>query len=435
MKKAIFILTFLLSGQASFAIHSADSVQLGTMKVNQDVDDAYKPLILNLSEDGSKYVRFIIWHQQWFQTNNMAVENTKLQVNSFIRRSRMLAYAQVSPRFLILTHFGLNNMTTDNMTSLGNNGDAPQMFLHDAWTEFRLSNDNSLFIGGGLHYWKGLTRLAGQSTLNFMTMDNTRPFVQWHSLGVTDQFARHLGMYVKGQMGGFDYRLAINNPLNPANALGAGVDFGGQSDLTYDGSSTLTADGNPTGNTIIEGYASYSFWDKESVKLPYRVGSYLGAKKVLAAGVGFFAHPNAMYNNVTKEHSHVTHLAADLFLDLPVGKGNGLNAYASIINFNYGENYMSRWAGTGTNLYAHAGYYLGNSKFMPYVAFQTGSYDAFEDNLNAMDIGVNYHLSGHNAKITLEYHTISNNPLEGGVDADGNPNGLQQIRMQFHIFL
>jgi hypothetical protein len=165
------------------------------------------------------------------------------------------------------------------------------------------------------------------------------------------------------------------------------------------------------------------------------VGSYLGAKKVLAVGAGFFAHPNAMYNNLTNQHSHVTHLAADVFLDLPVGEGNGLNAYASIINFNYGENYMSRWAGTGTNLYAQAGYYLGKSKFMPYVAFQTGRYDAFDDNLNAMDIGVNYHLSGHNAKITLEYHTISNNPLEGGVDINGNPNGLQQVRMQFHIYL
>ena len=65
----------------------------------------YKPLILNISEDGSKYVRFLLWSQMWvedFDINNGPGKNVR------IRRARFLAYAQVSPRFLILTHFGLN---------------------------------------------------------------------------------------------------------------------------------------------------------------------------------------------------------------------------------------------------------------------------------------------------------------------------------------
>ena len=41
-----------------------------------EVDHSYKPLTLKLSEDGSKYVRFIIWHQQWVQTNNLAITET-----------------------------------------------------------------------------------------------------------------------------------------------------------------------------------------------------------------------------------------------------------------------------------------------------------------------------------------------------------------------
>ena len=426
MKKAI-----ILSVLVSFAIVA---LAQPTTESSNPIPK-YEPLTLKISDDGSKYVRFIIWHQQWLQTNNLAIDDAKFQMNSLVRRSRFLAYAQISPRFLILTHFGLNNLTTGNMTALGNGGDGPQLFLHDAWTEFKLSNDEAIYVGGGLHYWKGLTRLANQSTLNFMTMDNTRPFVQWHSLGVTDQFARHMGFYAKGRLGNFDYRVAVNNPMNPANALGAGVDFGGLSDLTYNGSATADANGDPTGNTIIEGYFRYSLWDQESIKLPYMVGSYLGQKKVLAFGAGFFAHPNGMYNNVSGAHENVLHLAGDVFLDIPVGDGNGLNAYASFIKFDYGDNYMSRWAGTGTNLYGQVGYYLGNSRFMPYLAYQTGSYDAFADNLNAMDIGVNYHLIGHNAKVTLEYHTISNNPLEGGVDVNGDPNGVKQVRLQLHIFL
>lgn len=71
------------------------------------------------------------------------------------------------------------------MTSLGSNGNAAQFFLHDAWTEFKVTDE--LYVGAGLHYWKGMTRLANQSTLNFMTLDNSRPFAHWHSLGILEQ--------------------------------------------------------------------------------------------------------------------------------------------------------------------------------------------------------------------------------------------------------
>ncbi len=413
---------------------------LTTVKAQKDPQSTdsefkYRPLTLKLSEDGSSYIRFILWHQQWLQTNNLADDNSNLQLSSTVRRSRFLAYAQVSPRFLVLTHWGINNLSSNNLTALGNDGNSAQLFLHDAWTEFKISNNNELFVGTGLHYWKGLTRLSNQSTLNLTTLDNPRPFVHWHSLGITDQFARHLGFYLKGQIGQFDYRLAFNNPLNPDNALADGADFGDQSDLTYTGAGNLDDNGDIIGNAVIEGYFRYQLFDTESVKLPYQVGTYMGAKKVLGIGLGFYAHPNGMYNTITEEHSGVFHVAGDVFLDMPVGNGNAVNAYASFINFDYGDNYMSRWAGTGTNLYSHVGYYLGAAKLMPYLAFQTGSYDAFDDNLNAFDVGVNYFVMGHHAKLTLEYHSVMNNPLEGGIDENGEPTGLQQLRLQLHIFL
>jgi hypothetical protein len=402
------------------------------------IDHSYKPLSLNLDESGHKYIRFLVWHQHWTTTNNLAVDGANLQLTHMARRSRFLAFAQVSPRFLVLTHFGLNNLTPGNLTSLGNNGDGPQLFLHDAWTEYKVSNDNSLFIGGGLHYWKGLTRLSNQSTLNFMTMDNPRPFVHWHSLGVTDQFARHLGIYAKGVIGKFDYRIALNNPGRNNNGnlpFGNGVDFGGRSELTYTGASSPDQNGNSTGNNIIEGYFRYNFLDSESTKLPYAVGSYLGTKKVFGLGAGFFAHPNGMYNAETSEHEDVTHFAVDAFLDMPITDGDCLNAYASFMSFNYGEDYVSRWAGTGTVLYGHVGYKLPNSRFMPYIAAQTGNYDGFEENSTSLDIGLNYFINGHSAKLTLEYHTISNDIREGGLDANGNIQDVRQIRMQAHIFL
>ena len=425
MKKTNLLCFFMLF--VSIVVHAQSETS--------EVDHSYKPLKVNLDESGSKYVRFILWHQQWLQTNNREGD-ANLQLSSFARRSRVLAYAQVSPKFLILTHFGLNNLNNGNLTSLGNNGDAAQFFLHGAWTEFKVSSGNELFVGSGLHYWKGLTRLSNQSTLNFMTMDNPRPFVHWHSLGITDQFARHMGVYAKGQIGQFDYRIAMNNPLNPANSLGGGANFGAAfpgaaaSDITYDGAANTDTDNDLTGNTLVEGYFRYNLFDSESTKLPYQVGTYFGKKEILGIGVGFFSHANGAYNNATNEHENVFHIAGDIFYDAPIF-GGALNAYLSFISFNYGDNYVSRWVGTGTNLYGHVGYFVEDLKIMPYVAFQSGNYEALQDNINSLDIGVNYYVNGHHAKITLEYHTIRNDFR----DAPATGGDVTRWRLQTHIFL
>lgn len=394
-------------------------------------DHSYKPLTLKLSEDGKKYVRFIMWHQIWMTTNNLSEEDAKLQLTPSIRRSRFLAFAQISPRFLILTHFGLNGLTPSNLTSLGNNGDAPQLFLHDAWGEFKITDN--IYVGGGLHYWKGLTRLSNQSTLNFMTLDQSRPFIAWHSLGITDQFARHLGFYAKGEIGKFDYRIALNSPLR--NNLAAGADYGlKDSGLTYSGAINLNKDGDPTGNTILEGYFRYNFLDKESTKLPYQVGTYLGSKTIFGIGAGFFLHPNGMYNESSGEHSGISHFAIDAFLDKPMGDGKGaLNAYFALISFDYGNSYVSRWGGTGTAIYGQLGYLIKAAKLMPYIAYQSGNYEGLNDPVSALDIGLNYFINGHNAKVTLEYHSIKGDIREPAI-ATGN-DVLSQLRLQLHIFL
>ncbi len=387
----------------------------------------YKPLKVNLDESGSKYVRFILWHQMWATTNNLANEGAKLQVTPSIRRSRVLAFAQVSPRFLILTHFGLNGLTPGNLTTLGNNGDAPQFFLHGAWTEFKVSKGNSLYMGAGLHYWNGLTRLSSASTLNFMTLDQPRPFAPWHSLGYGDQFARHLGVYAKGQLGKLDYRVSINSPSR--SALNAGASYATSSSISYNGVGIDDEENQPTGNGVYQGYFRYNLWDAESTKLPYNVGTYLGKKKVFALGTGFYLHPNGAYNNEegNEEHVNVGHFAVDAFLDLPTRFGC-LNAYASLMNFNFGENYVGRWAGTGTAIYSQVGTYFKSSKLMPYLAYQVGDYEGFTENMTSLNAGVNYFINGHNAKLTLEYHRINR-------DLTATRGDVSQIRMQAHIFL
>jgi len=405
-------------------------------EINEDLHK-YKPLKLSLNEDGSKYVRFITWHQIWATTNNLSAEDAKAQLSFSMRRSRFLAFAQVSPKFMILIHWGLNSLTPGNLTSLGNNGDSPQLFLHDAWGELKLTDD--IYVGAGLHYWKGLTRQSNTSTLNLMTLDQARPFVHWHSLGITDQFARHLGMYVKGAPGKLEYRLAFNTPGR--SPLGSGIDYSArfdtsgvaQSNLTYTGVSTANEDGDPMGNLVIEGYVKYNIWDKESTKLPFYPGTYLGKKKILSFGAGFYLHPNGMYDNLLAEHSGVSHLALDGMLEYPMD-GGSLNAYASFINFNYGDNYISRWGGSGNSIYGQLGYLIKNANVMPYVSVNNSSFEAADDPVMEFNAGLNYYINGHNAKITAEYHLINKDYREGAISLGGTES-LSQLRVQLHIFL
>lgn len=89
-------------------------------------DHSYKPMILKLDEKGAKFIRFITWHQVWFTStaNNPGTldingKPVKSSTDIGLRRSRFLVQAQVSPRFMILAHWGINNQ---NFISGGSGG-------------------------------------------------------------------------------------------------------------------------------------------------------------------------------------------------------------------------------------------------------------------------------------------------------------------------
>lgn len=400
-----------------------------TLLAQEEPDRSYKPLTLKLNESGSKYLRFITWHQIWAEDGNLSDETSGFSMR--VRRSRFLTYAQITPRFLILTHIGLNTLTSDNMDPIGDGraSDAPQLFLHAAWNEFRVSEDNSLYIGAGLHYWNGLSRITGASTLNFMTQDNYRQ--AWAQLGLSDQFARHLGVYAKGQIGKFQYILAANDPI--ANALGsADLPNLAEGSITYSGRRVL----GKSAGLALTGYFEVQLADQESKKLPYRVGSYLGKKKVFNIGAGFFSHGNGTVRieNGAPVGMDVRHFAADVFYDAPAGNG-ALNAYGAFYSFDYGEGYnLGTTYGTGNSFYAQVGYLLpgkikGYQGIMPYLAFSSRDFDAFANTGNRLQIGVNYFINGHNAKITLEYTSTQ-------VNSNGTrPDRVNGFVVQTHIFL
>jgi hypothetical protein len=495
MKNLLFstalLVCFLLDNQKSFSqatpattpTTTPTPTPAATPAPPKPVDHSYKPLTLKLNEDGSKYVRFIMWHQMWasFTQNNPGTVDVngkdltdKSSFDVAIRRSRVLMYSQISPRFLILTHWGINNQSFinggasagANLTSAGvsNAGKRPQLYIHDAWTEFAVQ-PTKLHVGMGLHYWNGVSRLSSNSTLNFMTMD--APIFNWFNIEATDQFARQFGIYAKGQVGKLDYRFSINKPFVNGTATSA---------LAAAAAGKEVSVNTPSEKTAIQGYANYMIWDKEANVLPFFVGSYLGAKKVLNIGAGFYSQPQAMATRISGVSDSIrlhneNVFGADIFLDMPTRKGKGdcINVLLTYYNMDFGPRYLRNigilnehagvaavksgstadsWSGggnaqptigTGSIFYTQVGYAAPKNKlghqFMPYATMTYKKFDRLAAASTQVGLGLNWFITGHNAKITAEYASrpvYKANVTSGAIERNGSKG---QFSVQMHIFL
>ena len=354
---------------------------------------------VTLNEDGKKYIRIISWAQVQATYTDQVAENAS-NTSFNVRRARILMYAQLNSKFLILTHFGLNSLNATNMSPIGK-GEASQLFFHDVWVQYQIAKNHT--VGAGLHYFNGISRLNNQSTLNFLTLDNNRQ--SWSTLGLSDQFIRHVGIFFKGNFGKLQYRLAINdaiiNGLDARNPMNNG-------DAVYGGTRIL---GTKEAGKTFAGYFDYNFLDQESNFLPFKVGSYLGEKRIFNLGFGFFSHPNGAViadnqGNIFGEN--VSIFGLDAFYDAPLSDDHSsITAYAVYQHNNYGKNYLFNAYGTGSMMYSHVGYtFAGDSsktRFQPYISFANNSYDATQDNRTIFGLGANAYFNGHNSKLTLEY--------------------------------
>jgi hypothetical protein len=417
------------------------------------IDHDYKPLTLKLSDDGSKYIRFLIWNQIWVKAheNNPGTlgvdglpSNSSASIG--IRRARLLAYAQVSPRFLILSHWGINNQTftnggvpgggmtgnpgnipviidpeTGSGSANGQSAKKPQLFFHDIWTEFKILDE--LYLGTGLHYWNGISRMSSHSTLNFMAID--APIFNWPLIELTDQFARQFGIYAKGQVKKIDYRVALNKPFS----VGSGGSFN-------ENRQRPQAFNVVNDNWATQGYIAYQFLEEENNKLPFFVGSYLGSKKVFNIGGGWHFHPEATSSknaNGTVNFHNIALFGVDVFLDIPLNptQGTALTSYSVFYNYDFGPNYIRNIGimnvgfgpgssqngpgnaqptiGSGKIFYSQTGYLLPqrilgtNGRLQPFGAVTHKNFEFFDDSSWQYDLGMNYYINGHQAKITLQY--------------------------------
>lgn len=435
MKKLVFTLSLLL---INYGITLA-----------QGSSDYGTGIKLNVNPEGTKYIRFITWNQTWFRASQLnpgttiGGESVKNNFDISGRRLRMLAYTQISKRYMILAHFGINNQTFINGGGSGStgtggygNGKKPQMFFHDAWNEYHVvlptkeNKNSSLSLGAGLHYFMGLSRMTMASTLNFLTVDS--PIFSWATIDNADQFARQYGFFAKGKLNKLEYRFGLNKPFNtslsPSNVTEA--------------SKAAAVDNNGKSSWAKTGYVEYQFLDSESNLLPFKVGSYLGTKRVFNIGAGFYNQPNgtkSSVNGALKSHN-VSLLSVDAFLDMPFGdktKNTAVTAYAGYFNYNFGPNYIRNigimnegavdaaytgtdkvmagagnaqpMIGTGDIFYTQVGILMpkGSEKpkmrVQPFTAFTYKNFDALPKAVTNIDLGINWLIDGHHAKITTQY--------------------------------
>ncbi|MEM9693643.1 MAG: hypothetical protein AAGA56_13935 [Myxococcota bacterium] len=410
------------SGESTDAA-PADGTRL-EVKFGEDVEKVEDLVPSVLYDGGAKlflgkrqenYIRFITWHQIWARYQHLNPGSTITDVDRNdnydvgIRRSRFLILGQFAKRFQLLLHVGINNQTFNNERK-------PQVFVHEATAQFDVIKRH-LSLGAGLHYWHGLSRITNASTLNFMTLD--APILNWPTIERTDQFARNLGIYVKGKVGPIDYRFAVNKPFV------AGPEVPGPA-----------ADYNPVSNfPEVGGYVMAQLGDEEANAVPYMVGTYLGTKDVLNVGAGFTYHKNGTRSeNPTdggREHD-IALFGADVFIDKPFGDKGILGAftgYAVYYRYEFGPDHLRNVGimnvaadgttlngpgaayptiGTGDHLYASAGYMLpttwtGLQRLQPYVSVQSSWFEARDEVALIPEVGLNWHLLGHHAKLTVAY--------------------------------
>ncbi|WP_313267209.1 porin [Epilithonimonas vandammei] len=459
MKK---ILTFIGLALLSSTLYSQGSPDYGS------------GLKLNLNPEGDKYVRFILWNQIWLRNTEMnpgtmvSDEATKNTWNIGNRRLRALAYAQITKRYMVLMHFGINNQTFINGGGSGStgtggygNGKKPQMFIHDAWNEYAVvlpgeAGEFSLSLGAGLHYYMGLSRMTMASTLNFLTVDS--PIFTWPLIDNSDQFARQMGMFAKGKYGKFEYRFSLNKPF--ATNL-APVDV-------TNPAARVAVDNNGNPKFSKAGYVEYQFIDSESNLLPFKVGSYLGTKRVFNLGAGFYHQKDGTRTSVNSqiEKHDIALYAIDAFADLPLGNAKNkmaLSAYAGFYNYNFGPNYLRNLGimnvgsndpnfigdkaiagagnlqpmiGSGNIYYLQAGLLLPSNadkpkiRIQPFAAYTNKNFKALENSSSQFDIGANWFIDGHHAKLTTQYST---RPTY--TNASAEPKSKGEFILQFQIYL
>lgn len=373
-------------------------------QVSDDYEEGFR---IDFNDEGSKYMHFMGYGHFWWQNNEGSHPNDGVS----IRRMGLIMFSQIHERFKLVTHIGLSSLDANNLYPTENGG-GPHIELIDFYGEYKVVDQ--LYIGIGKHYFNGITRMNSLSPATSVTID-VNPS-SWSTASLSDQGVRHLGMFAKGKLGKLNYNLSVNSP--ETNNL----DGDAETEIENGEEKYLGRAKLGKGKYAYAGYFDYQFLEQESNFLPYRTMTYLGAKKVLNLGAGFFYHPEGIVKNENDNliGKDVFHIGTDIFYDTPVGeKGGAINFYGIYQYSKMGDHYLNnRLQGNGNQFFALAGYLIPKDtdknkykhRFQPYVSYAHRDYKDLPKAAKDLQAGINYYLDGQNAKFSLQYQNAMDLP-------------------------
>ncbi len=387
-----------------------------------------------LNEDASHYIKFTFLNQVWLRHNENN-PGTQIQGNATdqtfdigVRRTRIQFLGQMTDRVFVYAQFGQNNFNFNSDRKVG-------VFFHDLTAEYALIKKH-LTIGTGLMGWNAFARYSSPAVGSTLGLD--APLFEQATNDINDQFIRQLGIFAKGKIGKFDYRVSIAQPFSTQKASSPPPALLTNKLPNGDYTATYSLKVPELG---YRGYFMYQFLDSEDNLVPYMTGTYLGKKKVLNIGAGFSYQPRAMWfmqpNGKDTVQTDQRLFALDLFYESPLSaKGNTLAAYLVYMHNDFGQNYIRNLGvmniangvvagkgtttgggntfamdGTGSSLYAQAAYkfkndFLGKQGTLSvYGGLQMADYQAYKDKMLMWHTGLNWFIKGHNAKLSLDYQS------------------------------
>jgi hypothetical protein len=440
-------------------IISCASISLAAQNKNPE-------LKLNLNDSGTYYLKWTFLNQTWLRFNQSNPGTTVLGDNApetfdiGLRRTRIQFFGQLTDHIFFYTQFGQNNF---NFLSQNAGNRKLQAFFHDALAEYKVFTKNdAMKIGAGLTITNGLSRFSQPSVSSIMTMDV--PVFAQATVDQTDEFSRKLSLYIRGQVGRFDYRIVLSDPFP--------VTTNGQARQTLSSNAVFAQTGH---HKQYQGFFIYNFLEKEPHTTPYMTGTYLGKKRVFNLEAGFISQRNAsqtaavdpVNGTVTNVQFHDMNLwSIAAFYDVPLkpARGNAISAYAGFFSLDYGPGYLRYngimnpadgtltgmpagsqgnafpMFGTGKVAYAQVGYLFRRELFgpnhgtlMPYASLMHGDFERLSDRVDVWNAGASWLITGHNTKITLD---LQRRPVFENSGNNLSQRGFRnQVVLQLQIFI
>lgn len=331
--------------------------------------------ILKVNETVSFRLGFGI--QGWADWTQDAASGGYAQ-NLFVRRASLYLLGQFAPNVTIY-------LRTDN-TNLGKAPKDPSspFFIEDAYLEWEVAD--SFLLDGGLILIP-LCRNCLEQSVRQLTLDYGSYSFLSNSL-TQSSVARDTGFQAKGYLAGDRLEVRIG-------AYQGRREPGSRNSLRS------------------AGRLQYNFFETE--KGQFYPGVYLGTKKILAIGAGYDLQGDYRA------------WAADLFLDLPMGRGNGLTGEVDFLQWDGGSTFPTLLK--QNDILVQGGYYISAVKLLPWGRFESQSYaDAGSPSKDQQKIqfGLTWYPAAHYFNIRAAWGRVL--PRADGVRA------TNQFTVQIQVF-